>query len=290
MSSRILTDFDLLLPASLQEALDILAREGSALTVVSGGTDILVMMKAGFKTDKVMSLALLPDLDALEYDAADGLRIGARTTVAQIVDAEEVKRHYPALWQAAKIFATPQLRNTATVVGNLLRGSPAGDCSAAICALGGSLVMASEQGQREVDVDDLWVAYGTTAIADNELAVELRIPAPTAGKVSAFKRLTRVNEDLAKLNVAVCLQMDGSTCTAARLAMGCVAPTMIRLPSAEAELTGAEINAESLARAAEAVQRDISPIDDQRSSAEYRRSVAGVYLKRAVEQACGLGG
>ena len=288
MSSRILTNFDLLLPASLEEALDILAHEQANITVVSGGTDVLVMMKAGFKTDKVMSLALLPDLNYLEYDSNTGLRIGARTTIAQIVDSEEVQQHYPALWQAAKIFATPQLRNTATVVGNLLRGSPAGDCSAAVSALGGTLVMASAQGKRELDIDDLWVSYGTTARADNELALELQIPAPAAGKVSAFKRLTRVNEDLAKLNVAVSLQMDGATCTAARFAMGCVAPTMIRLPSAEAILNGAEINEESLAKAAEAVQQDISPIDDQRSTAEYRRSVAGVYLKRAVQQACGI--
>jgi carbon-monoxide dehydrogenase medium subunit len=245
-------------------------------------------MKAGFKTDKVMSLALLPDLSYLEYNESSGLRMGARTTIAQIVDSAEVQQHYPALWQAAKIFATPQLRNTATVVGHLLRGSPAGDCSAAVSALGGTLVMVSAQGKRELDIDDLWVSYGTTARADNELALELQIPAPAAGKVSAFKRLTRVNEDLAKLNVAVSLQMEGSTCTAARLAMGCVAPTMIRLPSAEAILNGAEINEESLAKAAEAVQQDISPIDDQRSTAEYRRSVAGVYLKRAVQQACGI--
>jgi carbon-monoxide dehydrogenase medium subunit len=288
MSSRVLTDFDLLLPGSLEEALDILQREQRAATVVSGGTDVLVAMKARFETDKAMSLALLQDLDFLEYDADSGLRIGARTTIAQIVDSKEVQQHYPALWQAAKIFATPQLRNTATVVGNLLRGSPAGDCSAAVLALGGTLVMASAQGKREVNIDDLWVSYGTTARADNELAVELQIPAPGAGTVSAFKRLTRVNEDLAKLNVAVCLQMDGSSCTAARLAMGCVAPTMIRLPAAEAELTGTVINDESLAKAAEAVQQDISPIDDQRSTAEYRRSVAGVYLKRAVQQACGI--
>jgi carbon-monoxide dehydrogenase medium subunit len=214
--------------------------------------------------------------------------MGARTTIAQIVDSADVQQYYPALWQAAKIFATPQLRNTATVVGNLLRGSPAGDCSAAVSALGGTLVMASASGKREVVIDDLWVSYGTTARADNELAVELQIPAPGAGAVSAFKRLTRVNEDLAKLNVAVSLEMDGSTCTAARFAMGCVAPTMIRLPSAEAELTGAVIDEESLAKAAEAVQQDISPIDDQRSTAEYRRSVAGVYLKRAVQQACGI--
>jgi len=289
MSSRILTDFDLLLPGSLEEALDILQREQAAVTVVSGGTDILVMMKSGFTTDKVMSLAGLSDLDYLEYDSDTGLRVGARTTIAQVVDSAEVEQHYPALWQAAKIFATPQLRNTATVVGNLLRGSPAGDCSAAVSALGGTLVMASAQGKREVDIDDLWVSYGTTARADNELALELQIPAPGAGTVSAFKRLTRVNEDLAKLNVAVSLEMDGSNCTSARFAMGCVAPTMIRLPSAEAELIGAEVNDESLARAAEAVQQDISPIDDQRSTAEYRRDVAGVYLKRAVQQACGIG-
>jgi carbon-monoxide dehydrogenase medium subunit len=288
MSSRVLTDFDLLLPANLDEALDILQHEQVGVTVVSGGTDILVMMKSGFTTDKVMSLAKLPELNYLEYDSSTGLRIGARTTIAQIVDSAEVEQHYPALWQAAKIFATPQLRNTATVVGNLLRGSPAGDCSAAVSALGGTLVMASKQGKREVDIDDLWLSYGTTAIADNELALELQIPAPSAGSVSAFKRLTRVNEDLAKLNVAVSLEMDGSSCTAARFAMGCVAPTMIRLPAAEAVLTGATVDADSLARAAEAVQQDISPIDDQRSTAQYRRSVAGVYLKRAVQQACGL--
>jgi CO/xanthine dehydrogenase FAD-binding subunit len=288
MSSRVLTDFDLLLPGSMEEALDILQREQGAVTVVSGGTDILVAMKAGFETDKAMSLALLQDLDFLDYDDDSGLRVGARTTIAQIVDSTEVQQHYPALWQAAKIFATPQLRNTATVVGNLLRGSPAGDCSAAVLALGGTLVMASAQGKREVDVDDLWVSYGTTARADNELAVELQVPAPGVGTVSSFKRLTRVNEDLAKLNVAVSLEMDGPTCTAARFAMGCVAPTMIRLPAAEAELTGAVINDESLAKAADAVQQDISPIDDQRSTAKYRRSVAGVYLKRAVQQACGI--
>ena len=108
MSSRILTDFDLLLPGSLEEALEILQREGSAVTVLSGGTDMLVAMKAGFKTDKAMSLALLQDLDFLEYDSDAGLRVGAKTSIAQIVDSAEVRQHYPALWQAAKIFATPQ--------------------------------------------------------------------------------------------------------------------------------------------------------------------------------------
>ena len=120
MSTRVLTDFDLLLPDTLEEALAILEREGAAVTVLSGGSDLLVMMKAGFKADKVMSVAKLSDLGFLEYDKDKGLRIGAKTTIAQIVDSEEVKQHYPALWQAAKIFATPQLRNTATVVGNLL--------------------------------------------------------------------------------------------------------------------------------------------------------------------------
>lgn len=288
MSTRVLTDFDLLMPASLEEALAMLESGRAGVTVLSGGTDLLVAMKAKFQADKVMSLALLPGLDALEYDPASGLRIGARTTIAQLVDSSAVKQHYPALWQAAKIFATPQLRNIATVVGNLLRGSPAGDCSAVVAALGGTLVMASAQGRREINVDELWVSYGVTARADNELALELHLPAPAAGTVSAFQRLTRVNEDLAKLNVAVCLDMDGSHCKSARFAMGCVAPTMIRLPSAEAVLQGATIDNESLARAAAAVQQDISPIDDQRSTAEYRRSVAGVYLKRAVQQACGM--
>lgn len=285
MSTRILTDFNLLIPETVSEALDILDRLQDKVTVVSGGTDVLVALKFGFENENVMSLAKLPGMDSLSFDPEKGLRVGAKTTIAQLLESPEVKKYYPAIWEAAVTFATPQIRNTATLVGNLLRGSPAGDGSCAVYALGGSLVFTSKEGEREVDIDNLWVGYATTARKPNELATELRIPAPSVGNINAFKRLTRVNEDLAKLNVAVSMTMNGNVCEEARVAMGCVAATLVRLKQAEALLKGAEINDESLAKVMSAVEAEITPIDDQRSTAEYRKMVSGVIVKRTIEQA-----
>jgi len=285
MSSRVLPDFELFIPTSLAECLDILARQGDKATVMAGGTDILVMMKASFRPDIVVSLVEVPGLDAFEWDAAKGLRLGAAVTVSQLLASAEVRRHYPALWQAAENFATPQIRNRATVIGNLLRASPAGDCSCAILALGGTVVFAGPAGRREVDIDKLWLAYNVTARKPDELAVELRLPPPGAGTRSGFHRLTRVNEDLAKLNAAVRLEMDGTICKSARMAMGCVGPTMLRLPKCEAAVTGKTLDETVLKSLQDIVQSEISPIDDKRSTAEYRRSVAGVVLKRIIRHA-----
>ncbi|MCP5098921.1 MAG: xanthine dehydrogenase family protein subunit M, partial [Chloroflexi bacterium] len=224
--------------------------------------------------------------DYLEYDPAEGLRIGAKTTISQVLSSSDVKTHYPALWQAAYVFATPQLRNSAPVVGNLLRASPAGDCSCAVYALGGNLVFQGVDGQREVNVDDLWIAYGVTARKADECAVELKIPAPTEGVRSSFRRLTRTHEDLAKLNAAANLEMDGKKCKQARLSIGCVAATPMRLEKTEALLKGAEISDELLEKIIASVANEISPIDDVRSTAEYRKQVAGVLIKRVITQAC----
>ncbi len=285
MSSRILTDFDLLVPETVPEALEMLNRLQDQVTVVSGGTDVLVAMKFGFDTPYGMSLAKLAGLNYLEFDPQQGLRVGARTTITQLLESPEVKQYYPAIWESAVNFATPQIRNTATLVGNLLRASPAGDGSCAVYALGGKLVFSNEAGEREVDIDDLWVGYATTARNKDELATELRIPIPAANSINAFKRMTRVNEDLAKLNVAVNLTMDGNVCTDARVAMGCVAATPVRLRQTEDLLKGAEINEESLKSLMATVSAEITPIDDQRSTAEYRKQVSGVMVKRAIEQA-----
>ncbi|MCP4002267.1 MAG: xanthine dehydrogenase family protein subunit M [Gammaproteobacteria bacterium] len=279
-------EFDLLLPESIEEAVTMLGKYQDKATILSGGTDVCVAMKSGYKTDYLISLAKIPDLDYLEYDSTEGLRIGAKTTISQILSSSDVKTHYPALWQAAYVFATPQLRNSATVVGNLLRASPAGDCSCAVYALGGNLVFQGVDGQREVSVDDLWLAYGVTARKVDEIAIELKIPAPTEGVRSSFRRLTRTHEDLAKLNAAANLEMDGKKCKQARLSIGCVAATPMRLEKTEALLKGAEISDELLEKIIASVANEISPIDDVRSTAEYRKQVAGVLIKRVITQAC----
>lgn len=291
MSSRILPDFDLLLPQSIPEAVELLSTHRERITVMAGGTDVMVAMKFAQSPAKppefVMSLENVPGLGYVLFDPAKGLRIGAKATVAELLAQPDVQRHYRALWHAAQTFATGQVRNTATVLGNLLRASPAGDCSCAIYAIGGVVVLHGASGRREVDIDDFWLSYGVTARLPDELAVELILPPPAAGSRSAFKRMTRTSEDLAKLNVAVRLEMEGNTCVDARLAMGCVAPTPLRLTKTETLLKGHELTPDVLQRVAASVPWEISPIDDKRSTAEYRKQVSGVLLKRAIQEACG---
>jgi carbon-monoxide dehydrogenase medium subunit len=263
----------------------MLATHKENAAVMAGGTDLLVALKFDYAVDNVISLALVPNLNELTYDPNLGLTIGAKVTIVQILKFDAIKKYYPALWQAAKVFATPQLRNTATVLGNILRASPAGDCSLALYALGGTLILQSSSGKREVDLDDFWLSYGKTARKSDELAIALHVPAPSKGQKSAFRRMTRTTEDLAKINAAVCLQMDGDKCNSARVAMGCVGPTLIRLPKVEDALTGAEITDELLQNISRIIASEINPIDDIRSSAEYRLKVAGVLVKRVIKLA-----
>ncbi len=289
MTSRVMRDFDLLLPESVAQAITLLATHKDKAAVLAGGTDLLVALKFDYDIDNVVSLALVPGLDVLEFDSERGLAIGAKVTIADLLKSSDVKEYYPALWQSAKVFATPQLRNTATVIGNILRASPAGDCSLAIYALGGILTLENATGRREVDLDDFWISYGVTARKDDELTISLQVPAPATGQKSAFRRMTRVTEDLSKLNAAVCLQMDGDECTGARVAMGCVGPTLIRLPKVENMLAGSVVTPELLQEISDTVASEINPIDDIRSSAEYRLKVAGVLVKRVIKLALNEG-
>ena len=286
MSTRVLTKFDLQVPKDIPEALDVLDNYKDTITPVAGGSDMMVAWKLGLESGNAMSVSALPGLDYLTYDDSDGLRIGALATIDQLLKSDIVKEKYPALWQAAEIFATHQIKNTATLVGNCLRASPAGDGSAAAYALGATITFVSKNGgERKEHIDNLFTGYAQTSRKPEELATEISIPAPKAGSKSAFWRVTRVNEDLAKLNVAAYLEMDGDTCTEARLVMGCVGPTLLRLPKCEALLKGNKIDEAALEAVANTVNDEITPIDDKRSTAEYRRMVAPVFLKRTILKA-----
>jgi CO/xanthine dehydrogenase FAD-binding subunit len=289
MSSRALPQFELLSPQSVPEAVDMLAQFQSQISVLNGGTALWNhARKMNSLTPYVLSMAALKELDYVKYSAGEGLRIGAKAKIAQLITNPAVIAKYSALHGAGFWFGNPQVRNMATVMGNLLRASPSADCSCAILALGGQVVLQSQAGQRIVDIDDFWLSYDVTARKPDELALEIRIPEPKATTRTAFQRLTRVRQDLAKLNVAVRLEMDNGVCRQARLAIGCVGPTTMRLKQAEKLLVGKTINDDLLEQIARSAQEDIAPIDDQRSTAAYRRQVAGVLLKRMIVRAAAM--
>jgi len=286
-SSRILPEFELLIHQSIKEAVDTLGKLKSKASVMAGGTDVVISCTKGFGSPNVISLAEIPGLDYVEYDSKNGLRIGAMATLQQVADNADVKKRYPALWKACAINGTPQTRNMGTVVGNIMRASPSGDCICAVLAIGGKVVLRGPKGKREVSIDDFYLKYRETAAKADELAVEIKLPVPAVGSCNAFARMTRTTLDLSKVNVAVRLDMSGKTVKDARVAIGAVAPTTIRLKKVEAILKGSQITDDILQKVVETVPKEIKPIDDVRSTAEYRRDVAGVMVKRIILEALG---
>ena len=285
MSTLVLPEFELLLPQTIAEAVGYLAQYGKDVTVMAGGTDVLCQIKGGLRPPCILSLAEIPDLDYVHFDPAKGLRLGAMATMAQVVESALVKENYPALWQSAAQNGTPQTRNAATVVGNILRASPAGDCSCAVMAHGATVVLQGPGGTREVDIDEFWLDYLVTARKPDELATEVRLAAPKKGARSAFSALNRTGQDLSKISAAVVLEMNGTTCTDCRVAMGAVAPFILRLRGTEPHLKGAAVTEELIARAAAFASQEIRPIDDIRSTAEYRHAVCGPLLARTIRSA-----
>lgn len=285
MSTFVLPPFDLLAPQTLQEAVSLLDQHKADVAVLAGGTDLLVQMKAGFSPPYVLSLSAIPGLNYLEPTPEGGLRIGAMATIRQVVDSKFVKDNYYALWQAAYQNGTPQTRNRATIVGNILRASPAGDCSCAVLAHGAEVVLEGPSGKRRVNIDEFWIDYMVTARKPDEVAVEVMLN-PPQGTISGFTALNRNKQDLSKISGAVVLNMDGDTCIDCRIAMGAVAPMPIRLPETEACLKGHKL-AEALDKMADTARSEIRPIDDVRSTAKYRRAVTGPILKRIINAACG---
>lgn len=267
----------------------MLAQHQSQISILNGGTALWNhARKMNYLTPYVLSLSALKDLNYISYTAGEGLRIGARATIAQLITHPDVMAKYSALHASGFWFGNTQIRNMATVMGNVLRASPSADCSCAILALGGQVVLQSAAGQRIVDIDDFWLSYDVTARKSDELAVEIRIPEPKATTRATFQRLTRVRQDLAKLNLAVRLEMDQGVCQQARLAIGCVGPTTMRLKATEKILQGQTLSASLLEKVAASAREEIAPIDDQRSTADYRRQVTGVLVKRLVASAAAL--
>ena len=287
MSTRILPEFDLLMPRTVEEAIKILAEHKIQAAILAGGTDLLVVMKDGYRADYVVSLAEIPGLNSLSYNAGEGLQLGAMVTMADVVAAKAVKENYPALWKSASENGSPQTRTMGTVVGNILRASPSGDCCCAVLALGGSVILCGPKGTREVPIDEFWLDYRVTARKPDELAVALKLPPLPKGTVSAFAKMTRTTLDLAKVNAAVRLDMSQGKCTQARIAVGAVAPTTIRLLKTEKLVAGKAITEQVLKEVQQSVAIEIKPIDDVRSTAEYRRDVTGVLVTRVIEQALG---
>jgi xanthine dehydrogenase iron-sulfur cluster and FAD-binding subunit A len=269
-------------PRSLEEALEILAQRGREVVPVAGGTDILVRAMDGSPSRAVLfDLTAVTELRGIE-DRGDHVWIGAGSTHSEMIEAPPVRRHAPALCQACAVIGGPQIRNRGTLGGNLANASPAADCVPPLYVADAVVELVSIYDRREVPIEEFVTGPRETALAHDELILGVRIPT-REGVRSAFLRLgQRQAQAISKVSVAAAMTFKDGRPEWARVAFGAVGPTVIRGRAAEKELLRG--GPEALRAACAAARDEVKPIDDLRSTREYRREMSAVLLERAVRR------
>ena len=284
--SKILAqEFEYLAPKTLDEALNLLEKyKDKNIRILAGGTDLLVKMKTiDLKVDYLINIKNISELNFV--DTEQGLRIGAATPLSHIIKEEKVKVKYSALYEGIMSIAAPAIRNMGTMAGNLGNASPAADTVPPLIAYGAELKLQSKRGEHTVLVEDLITGVGKTIMKPNELITEIIIPEINKNTGSAFLKKSRVKADLSKINLAIYLEREGNICKDCKIVFGSVAIKVLRAEKTEELLKGQIINSELINKVAEEVSSEIKPIDDIRSTAEYRMAMSKQMLKDGLELA-----
>ena len=275
-------------PRSIAEAVRLMAADSGA-RVLAGGTDLLVQFRTGVRQPSAfVDVKRIPELMSIVIDD-QGLRLGAASPAAAIGEHAELRRLWPGLAESVRLIGSTQIQGRGSVGGNLCNASPAADTTCALIVNRALCVIAGATGERTVPVDTFCVGPGRTVLQPGELLVAVGVPRPAARTADAYLRLIpRTEMDIAVAGAGVSVTLDSAgVCTAARVAIGAVAPTALRVPEAEQALLGSRLDEAALKRAAAAASAAARPIDDKRGTAAYRRTVAGVLTRRAAAIAGG---
>ncbi|MBW2064435.1 MAG: FAD binding domain-containing protein [Deltaproteobacteria bacterium] len=271
-------------PRDLSEAFDLMAELEGKARYIAGGTDVLVRIKQrDLRPEALVSLRGIEGLADIEADG--GLTVGSMTLLRDLERNEYVASQYPALSQAVGLLANPQVRNVATIGGNLCNAAPSADCAPPLIVLDAMLVLEGPSGQREVPIGEFFRGPGETCLEPPEIVSSIRISGKEPNTGMAFLKIGRVAQDLAIVNAAALVVMEGNVCRRCRLAVGAVAPTPLRLTRVEKMMEGEEIGPDLLRDVEAIVKEEVKPISDVRSSEEYRREASGVLVRRAINQA-----
>lgn len=278
--------FTYLRAESLEEARGLLAAHKNESKILAGGTDILVKMKHRKEIPSyLVNIKGVPGLDYIEYEAGEGLRVGALTTIESLKRSLVVRKQYPVLQQAAAYMATVAIRNRATLAGNICNGSPSAETAPALIVLGARVHIVGPEGERVVAVEDFFVGPGRTVLQPDEIVVELQVPEPPAASAAVYEKHSLRRMDVAMVGVAVLVVPEGEICGDIKIALSAVAPTPIRAKKAEGVLRGMAPGESLIAEAAWAAAQEARPITDIRGSAESRKEIARDLTARVVRQA-----
>ena len=286
MSTLKLPPFEYFEPGSIAEAAQLLAMGGDSARVLAGGIDLIPGMRAGsVAASRLVSLQRLKELDYIRTDADGAFGIGAMASLHSLERSAELASRYPALHEAIRQITSVQTKYMGTAVGNLCVGTPASDLGPALAVLDAEVIIAGTGSTRRVALGDFYPGYRRTALQPGELVTGVRIPPGPRTRGAAFLNLLRTHADIAKVTVSAAVSIEKGTCRGVRIALGSVAPTMYRARTAEALLEGKALNTQSLQAAGRAALQEAAPIEDVRSTAEYRREVSQVLVRRALRNA-----
>ncbi len=287
-ASPVLPPFDYVRADEPGEVARLLLEHAGEARLFMGGTDLLVRMRDGLLSPKVLvDVKHLPGMGAISFDPQAGLQIGAAVSMNAIARYPDVSRVYPVLVEAIEAVASYQLRTRATMGGNLCNASPAADTAPAALVLDAALVAWGPDGERSIPIADFFTGPGQHVLEPGEFLTRIDIPAPPQGYVGRYLKLGRnAGGDLAIVGVAVVGYPDVQAASGYRfrIALASVAPTPIRVPAAEALLAEGPITSEALAAAAQAAREAARPIDDLRGSARYRKAMVCNLTGRALAE------
>ncbi|MGO4471569.1 xanthine dehydrogenase family protein subunit M [Arthrobacter sp. M-10] len=279
--------FDYAAPATVAEALSVLADAGDDVKLLAGGQSLIPVMKLRLADPAmVVDLGRIGELSGVRDDG-DALLIGAMTTHHQIATDPLIAEHVPLLAKAAATVADPQVRHRGTFGGALVHADPAGDMPAPVLAADAAFILAGPEGERRVAAADFFQGYFTTAVDDGEILTHIRVPKYT-GWGAHYEKFTRVAQQWSIVAVAVMVRVEGGTIAEARIGLTNMASTPLRATAVEQALVGAALTREAIASASAHAAEGTDPASDLNGDAAYRRRLAEVLTKRAVIAAAGL--
>ena len=270
-------------PQTVDQAISLLAGAGGDPRVLAGGTDLLEQLRAGvIDPELIVDIKQIDEAMAISTEAG-GFRVGAAVSGARLKEHDTLSASWPGVVEAADLIGSTQIQGRASMGGNLCNASPAADTVPALIAAGATCALAGPGGRREVPVEEICTGPGQTILTDGEFVVSILLPARGSRSGDAYLRfIPRTEMDIAVVGVGVSLSLDrDGQCSAARVAVGAVAPTALLVPAAAEALVGGTIDDAAIDAMAAAVRAVCRPIDDKRGTVAYRIEVAGVLAERA---------
>jgi aerobic carbon-monoxide dehydrogenase medium subunit len=279
-----MADIRYLAPRTLDEAIGAFVAAGSAARILAGGTDLLVQMRSGIvRPGVIVDVKKVGEMTEIEETADGGFRIGAATSGMALAEHSRFGKVWPGVLEAVNLIGSKQVQGRASAGGNLCNGSPAGDSVPAMIAAGAVVTIQGPDGRREMKVEDVPAGPGRTNLRPGEILVSFNLPPRSPGSSDAYLRMIpRTEMDIAVVGVGVSLTVKDGICTAARVGLGAVAPTVLLVEAAAKALIGSTLDEAALEKAAEACRAACRPIDDKRGTIAYRIKTAGVLLKRTT--------